>query len=169
MLKTFISRTLIALEWLLMFSLFMMVVINFADVSGRHFFNHPIFGIQDLTEHLMALVVFCGLPLVTMAGTHLTVDLLDMLMNSPHLQWWKHVTVGLIVLILLLIGFTFIQSAWEAQSIADVSPELRLPRDPLYGFMALSALFSALGLLYVTYAADGQSVLPKQPSSGGEL
>ena len=169
MLKTLISRTLTALEWLLMFSLFMMVVINFVDVSGRHLFNHPIFGIQDLTEHLMALVVFCGLPLVTIAGTHLTVDLFDKLMNSPHLQWWKHGIVGLTVVILLLMTLTFIQSAWEAQSIADVSPELRLPRGPLYGFMALSAFFSALGLLYVNYAAGGQSVLPKQPSSGGEL
>lgn len=169
MLKTLISRTLTALEWLLMFSLFMMVVINFVDVSGRHLFNHPIFGIQDLTEHLMAIVVFCGLPLVTMAGTHLTVDLFDKLMSSPSLQWWKHVIVGLTVIILALMTLTFIQSALEAQSIADVSPELRLPRGPLYGFMALSSLFSALGLLYVTYTTDGQAVLPKQPSSGGEL
>lgn len=169
MLKLLISRTLTALEWLLMFSLFMMVVINFADVSGRHLFNHPIFGIQDLTEHLMALVVFCGLPLVTMAGTHLTVDLLDQLMNSPKMQWWKSVVIGLMVVILVLMTVTFIQSAWEAQAIADVSPELRLPRGPLYAFMALSALFSVLGLLYVNYAQEGQSVLPKQPSSGGEL
>ena len=169
MLKTLISRTLTALEWLLMISLFTMVVINFVDVSGRHLFNHPIFGIQDLTEHLMALVVFCGLPLVTMAGLHLTVDLFDKLMNSPTLKWWKHIIVGLVVAILLLMSFTFIQSAWEAQSIADVSPELRLPRGPLYAFMAISSLFSALGLLYVTYARDGQSILPEQPSSGGEL
>ena len=33
------------IEYLLMFSLLMMVLINFVDVSGRHLFNHPIFGI----------------------------------------------------------------------------------------------------------------------------
>lgn len=92
------------LEYLLMFSLLMMVIINFADVSGRHLVNHPIFGVQDLTEHLMALVVFCGLPLVTMAGTHLTVDLFDKLTQSPYMHWWKHVITLLMVVILGLIA-----------------------------------------------------------------
>ncbi len=142
------------LEYLLMLCLFTMVVINFADVTGRHLFNHPIYGIHDLTEHLMALVVFCGLPLVTMAGLHLTIDLLDNFLNSPAMRWWQHIVVWLMVTILLLIGWTFMQSALEAASIADVSNELRLPRGPLYGFMSVSALLSALGLLYQHFLAD---------------
>lgn len=157
------------IEYLLMFSLLMMVIINFVDVSGRHLFNHPIFGIQDLTEHLMALVVFCGLPLVTMAGTHLTVDLFDQLTQSARMQWWKHVITGLMVVILCLIAWTFLQSALEAHSIADVSPELRLPRAPLYSLMSCSAVLSALGLLWASYSASAK-MRAKQPSAnGGEL
>lgn len=157
------------IEYLLMFSLLMMVVINFADVIGRHLFNHPIFGIQDLTEHLMAVVVFCGLPLVTMAGTHLTVDLFDKLTQSSGMRWWKQVITLLMTVILCLISWTFLQSALEAHSIADVSPELRLPRAPLYLLMACSAVLSALGLLYISYypSAKAQANLPS--SSGGEL
>lgn len=157
------------IEYLLMFSLLMMVLINFVDVSGRHLFNHPIFGIQDLTEHLMALVVFCGLPLVTMAGTHLTVDLFDKFTQSPRMQWWKHVINLLMVVILCLIAWTFIQSALEAQSIADVSPELRLPRAPLYFLMAGSAVLSALGLLYINYTPNAKAAADLPSSSGGEL
>ena len=157
------------IEYLLMFSLLMVVLINFVDVMGRHLFNHPIFGIQDLTEHLMALVVFCGLPLVTMANTHLTVDLFDKFTQSPRMQWWRHVITGLMVVILLLIAWTFIQSALEARSIADVSPELRLPRAPLYFFMAGSAFLSALGLLYVNYTSSGKISADLPSSSGGEL
>lgn len=157
------------IEYLLMFSLLMMVLINFVDVSGRHLFNRPIFGIQDLTEHLMALVVFCGLPLVTMAGTHLTVDLFDKLTQSPRMRWWRHVINALMVVIFLLVAWTFLQSALEAHSIADVSPELRLPRAPLYSLMAVSALLSALGLLYVSYSAQAKSTATPSTSSAGEL
>lgn len=165
-----IARITQIIEYLLMFSLLMMVLINFADVSGRHLFNHPIFGIQDLTEHLMALVVFCGLPLVTMAGTHLTVDLFDKLTQAPYMQWWRHVIIALMLVILSLIAWTFFQSGLEAHSIADVSTELRLPRSPLYILMACSAVLSALGLLYVSYSPQAKSTLnPSTPTSAGEL
>lgn len=142
------------LEYLLMFFLLTMVIINFADVLGRHLFNHPIYGIHDLTEHLMALTVFCGLPLVTMAGLHLSVDILDDLLEKPYMRWWRHVVVWVMAIILLLVAWTFLQSALDAADISDVSNELRIPRGPLYLFIATSALLSALGLLYQHYLAN---------------
>ena len=142
------------LEYLLMFFLLTMVIINFADVLGRHLFNHPIYGIHDLTEHLMALTVFCGLPLVTMAGLHLSVDILDDFLQKPYMRWWRHVVMWVMSIILFLIAWTFLQSVLEAADISDVSHELRIPRGPLYLFMATSALLSALGLLYQHYLAS---------------
>ncbi|MGB1011660.1 MAG: TRAP transporter small permease [Thiolinea sp.] len=167
MAKHFFQLSRAVLEYLLMFCLFAMVVINFADVMGRHLFNHPIYGIHDLTEHLMALVVFCGLPLVTIAGTHLAVDLLDKFLQSPAMRWWQHVIVLLIVTILLLVAWTFLQSALEAGEISDVSNELRLPRGPLYLFMIASALLSVLGLLYQHFLAD--ETLIELADQGGDL
>ncbi|NBR34661.1 MAG: TRAP transporter small permease subunit, partial [Rhodobacteraceae bacterium] len=52
-----------------------MVALTFADVIGRRLFGAPIYGANDLTEHMMALIVFAGLPIVTANGLHLTVDL----------------------------------------------------------------------------------------------
>jgi TRAP-type C4-dicarboxylate transport system permease small subunit len=54
-----------------------MVLLTFVDVIGRHVFNQPVYGANDITEHLMALIVFAGLPLVTRARGHLAVDLFD--------------------------------------------------------------------------------------------
>ena len=162
-----VAHTRSLLEYLLMLCLFVMVLINFADVLGRHLFNHPIYGIHDLTEHLMALVVFCGLPLVTMAGLHLTVDLLDKYLQSPALRWWQSVIVLLVACVLLLVAWTFLQSALEAQSIADVSNELRLPRGPLYLFMAVSALLSAVGLLVQQFVS--RQKLVDVEYGGGDL
>lgn len=167
MAKRFLNIIKPFLEYLLMFLLLVMVAINFADVMGRHLFNYPIYGIHDLTEHLMALVVFCGLPLVTIAGMHLTIDILDAFLDKPSMQWWRHIVIVLMSVILLLIAWTFLQSALEAADISDVSHELRFPRGPLYLFISVSALLSALGLLYQQYLAD--EPLIEAPEEEGAL
>ena len=146
------------LEYLLMFFLLVMVAINFADVLGRHLFNHPIYGIHDLTEHLMALTVFCGLPLVTIAGLHLAIDILDGFLQKPYMRWWAHLVALLMAAIFLLVSWTFLQSALEAAEISDFSTELGIPRGPLYLFISVSALLSAIGLLYQHFLADEELI-----------
>lgn len=64
-------------ETVLVFLMAAMVALTFTDVIGRRLFGHPVFGAHDLTEHLMALLVFTGLPLLTLAAMHLKVDLFD--------------------------------------------------------------------------------------------
>ena len=78
-----------AIETLIACLLAGMVALTFADVIGRRLFGAPIYGAHDITEHLMALVVFTGLPIVTIGGAHLTIDLLDRVLMRPRLAWWR--------------------------------------------------------------------------------
>ena len=57
--------------------LFVMMALTCADVIGRYFFAKPIFGAFELTEMLLAAMIFVGLPLVTLRNDHVTVDVLD--------------------------------------------------------------------------------------------
>lgn len=57
--------------------LFMIMTLTCADVIGRYYFKAPIFGAFEITETLLALVIFSGLPLVTLRNDHVTVDVLD--------------------------------------------------------------------------------------------
>ena len=57
--------------------LFSMVAMTFVDVLGRRLFNTPVFGANDITEHLMAAIIFSGLPLLTGQRGHLSIDLFD--------------------------------------------------------------------------------------------
>ena len=57
--------------------LFCLMTITCADVIGRYFFNKPVHGAFEITEMLLAGLIFCGLPLVTLRDDHVTVDLLD--------------------------------------------------------------------------------------------
>jgi TRAP-type C4-dicarboxylate transport system permease small subunit len=57
--------------------LFAMMTLTCVDVIGRYFFSRPIFGGFELTEMMLAAMIFLGLPLVTLRNEHITVDVLD--------------------------------------------------------------------------------------------
>ena len=128
-----------------------MVALTFADVVGRRLVGKPIYGANDITEHLMALVVFAGLPLVTAAGAHLTIDLLDKLVSQPWMAWWRVLVSVLVTLVLGVIAWLFVKHGLNASRISEVSQALRVPRAPLYYFMALSCALSAVAALIVAF------------------
>jgi TRAP-type C4-dicarboxylate transport system permease small subunit len=57
--------------------MFCLMLLTCVDVVGRYFFNKPVVGGFELTEMLLAALIFAGLPLVTLRGDHITVDLFD--------------------------------------------------------------------------------------------
>jgi len=59
--------------------MFCLMLLTCVDVVGRYFFNKPVTGGFELTEILLASLIFAGLPLVTLRGDHITVDLFDSL------------------------------------------------------------------------------------------
>lgn len=138
-----------------------MVALTFADVIGRRIIGKPIYGANDITEHLMALVVFAGLPLVTAAGAHLTIDLLNKLVSQPWMAWWRVLVSVLVTLVLAVIAWLFVKHGLNASRISEVSQALRLPRAPQYFFMALSCALSALAALIV--AVTGPMIDPADP------
>ena len=142
----------------LIVTLFAMVALTFADVFGRHLFNAPIYGAHDVTEHLMAIIVFCGLPLLTSARGHLAVDLFDRLIMSDRMQWFRFLTNLLIAGVLLLMSYQFMISAIDAVQTKQVSQELHVPRSYMYSFISISCLLSAIA-----------AITPAQKSGGGEL
>ena len=65
-----------ALGYLAAAVLFCLMLVTCVDVIGR-FFNLPLNGGFELTEVLLAALIFAGLPLVTLRNEHVTVDLFD--------------------------------------------------------------------------------------------
>lgn len=60
--------------------LFVMMMLTCADVVGRYFLGRPVTGAFELTEMMLAGLIFTGLPLVTLRQEHVTVDVLDPVM-----------------------------------------------------------------------------------------
>jgi len=57
--------------------MFCLMLLTCIDVVGRYFLNKPVTGGFEMTEMLLAALIFAGLPLVTLRSEHVMVDLLD--------------------------------------------------------------------------------------------
>jgi TRAP-type C4-dicarboxylate transport system permease small subunit len=75
--------------------LFSLMTLTCIDVIGRYFFNRPVYGAFEITEMLLAGLIFSGLPLVTLRNDHVTVDLFDAVV-PPRLVRIQHVLICLI-------------------------------------------------------------------------
>lgn len=144
---SFLQKIRKAIERFLITALLAMVILTFADVIGRRFFGAPIYGAHDITEHLMALIVFAGLPLLTSARGHLVVDLFDRFVMTNAMRWWRGLTTLLVAAVLALIGYQFIMATIDANQIKEVSQELLIPRSYFYALISLSCFAGAIAAL----------------------
>jgi TRAP-type transport system small permease protein len=138
-----------AVSVLLVVMLSAMVALTFTDVVGRRLFNTPVFGANDLTEHLMAVIIFAGLPLLTARREHLSVDLFDHWMLRPGWRYWHKAIDVLIAAVLGLIAHEYYVAIGEAQLINEVSPALNIPRHWMYTFIAATTAVAAVAALWV--------------------
>lgn len=138
-----------AVSLLLVVMLSAMVALTFTDVLGRRLFNTPVFGANDLTEHLMALIIFSGLPLLTAQRGHLSIDLFDHWLLRPQWRAWHKAVDVLIASVLGLMAWEYFVAIGEARQINEVSSALTIPRAWIYTYIACTCTVAALLALFV--------------------
>ncbi len=74
--------------------LMFLMLFTAVDVIGRYFFNKPVWGGFELTEVLLAVLIFAGLPLTTLRNGHIMVDLFDAVMPKAVMRI-QHVITNL--------------------------------------------------------------------------
>ena len=134
--------------------LFCMMTLTFADVVLRYVFNRPLRGAFEVTELMLLVLIFAGLPLVTHANEHVTMDLIDRWL-SPRLR----AALGrLMEAISAALMFVLTWFMWiKAQRIAgygDTTDVLRIAVGPFVYFMVAMILLSGLLHLYRAFAAE---------------
>ncbi|MDT0502748.1 MULTISPECIES: TRAP transporter small permease, partial [unclassified Halomonas] len=125
-------------------TLFGMMLLTTVDVTGRYFFNAPILGAVELTQLMLAALVFLSLPIVCWRQEHVSVDLLDAIFPA-RLVWIREVLVNLLVTVALWV---MAQRVWalaeRAFSWGDVTEFLRIPYGYLIGLISIMLALSAL-------------------------
>ena len=142
------TRTLSVLAALLLFS---MMVLTFVDVWGRYIFNSPVPGGFEMTELMLATLIFAGLPLVTIGGEHITVDLLEFSVSRA-LERFRD---GLISLACAFMMGVLSQRMWlkarEQLDYGDETAVLHIPVYPVTFFMCFTAALTCLVLVVLAW------------------
>ena len=133
--------------------LFCMMTLTFVDVVLRYVFNRPLRGGFEVTELMLLVLIFAGLPLVTHAGEHVTMDLIDRWLGPRLRDALTRLTQAISAA--LMFGLTWYM--WiKAQRIAgygDTTDVLRIAVGPFVYFMVAMILLSGLIHLYRAFAA----------------
>jgi len=129
-------------------ALFCIMVLTFLDVSGRKFASASIPGSLELTELLMVVVIFAGLPLVSIKREHVVFDSLDHVL-SPTLRKLQTALVNLVCgCLLTALAYLMWRTAGEFAAAGETTAQLKLSKAPfIYGMSVLCGLTGLVHLL----------------------
>lgn len=124
--------------------LFGMMALTFVDVFMRYIVGDSIRGSFEITELMMVILIFAGLPLVSRKDEHVTVDLVEHLLPVPVRRALR--VAAHLVCAAALLGMCWLmwRKAGEIVGYGDVTAALRVVLWPYVYFMSALALVTAL-------------------------
>jgi TRAP-type C4-dicarboxylate transport system permease small subunit len=143
-------------------ALFAIMVLTFVDVAGRKFLSTSVTGSLELTELLMVVVIFAGLPLVSLRGEHVVFDSLDRWLPAGLLRLQQALVDLLSGALLLGLAWLMFTKAGQMQEYGDTTAQLKLLLAPFVYLMGvLCAVTAAVHALLAWqplpgHAAPGQ-------------
>lgn len=121
--------------------LFCLMSLTCVDVVGRYFFNSPVHGGFEVTEMLLAGLIFTALPLVTVRGDHVTVDLLEPVTPPPLLRIQHIAACAISSIATGYLAYRLWTRAVIMDSAGETTAQLKLKLAYLtYGMAVLMAL-----------------------------
>jgi len=125
-----------------------LAVLTCADVVGRYFLSRPIFGAFELTEMLLAALIFAGLPLVTLRNEHVTVDVFDPITPDWLFRIQHVVACALGLLSTGYLAWRLWIRALSMDSAGETTAQLKLAIAPfVYGMSVLCAVTAVVHLM----------------------
>ena len=129
-----------------------MMCLTFVDVVARYVFNRPLRGGFEVTELLLLVLIFAGLPLVSHADEHVTMDFIDRLVRSRTrvlLSRFIHIVVAALM---FFMAWQVTIKAARIASYGDATDVLRIVYGPFVYFSA--AMIGLAGLIHLYKAAQ---------------
>ena len=133
---TWLDRALLVIVATIMFA---MMALTFVDVFARYLFAAPIPGAFEIIQFMMALVIFCALPVVTRKESHITVGLFEAFMVG-RVGWVRRLGVLLFsALVVLLLAYQMWRQGDQLREGQHITGFLEVPIAPIaYAMSVLS-------------------------------
>jgi len=126
----------------------MMMVLTFADVVARYLINHPIRGAFEITELTLLVLIFAGLPLVSHADEHVTMDFIDRMLPARARMPWIRAMHGVCAAIMFFLTWQVWIKAGKIAGYGDTTDVLKITVGPFVYFMAVMILLTGLVHVY---------------------
>jgi TRAP-type C4-dicarboxylate transport system permease small subunit len=128
--------------------LFAMMVLTVVDVVARYVFSRPLRGAFEVTELMLLVLIFAGLPLVSFSDEHATMDFIDRILGPRSQRWLERavqLTNAAFMFLLMWLVWGKADRIWAYRDSTDV---LRIVYGPFVYFMAVTLGLAGLIHLY---------------------
>ena len=143
--------------------LFVLMMLTAVDVIGRYVFNRPLPGAFEITEMMLAALIYCGLPLVSQRREHIVIDTFDHFMSRGVRRGLDMAAETVCSATLFGLAWLVLGRASRVLDYGDTTTVLKLPLAPVAYLMAAMLLATAvihLALILVPHRDDdGKSVV----------
>ena len=127
--------------------LFFMMVLTVIDVFLRYFFNHPLLGLQEITELMLVTFVFFSLPYTLAHDDHIKVDFVLERLPITIQRFLNPLIQSLSVALLLAITVMGIIKGLQMKEANYISSILSIHVYPFYFVVSLGAFAMALEII----------------------
>ena len=128
-------------------SLTILVLITVIDVLGRYLLSLPLPGTTEITEIILGILIYIGLPYITRDEEHVTVSLFSNYFNNSIIKIQKIVVNFIVSIILFIIARQLYLHGLDLNLYNEITTFLEIPKAPIaYMMAALSIIASIIAL-----------------------
>ena len=114
-----------------------LMLLTFVDVVARYGFNRPVRGAFEITELMLVVLIFAGLPLVSYADEHALMDFIDRLLGARAQRLLERLVQATCAAIMFLLAWLIWLKADRIWGYRDATDVLRIAYGPFVYFMAV--------------------------------
>ena len=131
--------------------LFLMMLLTFVDVVARYLFNFPLRGGFEVTELMLLVLIFAGLPLVSHADEHVTMDFIDRMLPDAGRRFLVRLVHAVCAAVMFFLTWQVWIKAGKITGYGDTTDVLKILVGPFVYFMAAMILLTGLVHLYKVF------------------
>jgi TRAP-type C4-dicarboxylate transport system permease small subunit len=115
-----------------------MMALTVVDVVARYVFSRPVRGAFEVTELMLLVLIFAGLPLVSFSDEHAVMDFIDRLLGPRAQVWLERLVQAACAAFLFLLTWLVWRKADRIWAYRDATDVLRILYGPFVYFMAVT-------------------------------
>tara|TARA_B110000003_G_scaffold40877_1_gene37904 strand:+ start:1253 stop:1756 length:504 start_codon:yes stop_codon:yes gene_type:complete len=128
-------------------SLTALVLITVVDVFGRYLLGIPLPGTSEITEIILGILIYIGLPYISKKEEHISVSLLSNYLPNNVKILHKILINFIVTLLLLVIARQLYLHGIDLKSYQEVTTFLEIPKAPIAFAMALLTVLASFNTI----------------------